>query len=250
MKLGVAPLLALVAAVAAVAGARAQETCAVPEHLTHVEGKLPRVALMAKDAKLDILVEGTGSSTLTGPEGARAAYPARLEAALASRLPGVTVSVRTDVKSRRTTAEMAKALAGLAPAAQPGLVIWQTGTIDAMRGVDPDEFREALEKGVRKLQAVGIDVLLVNMQYSPRTETMITIEPYAEAMRWVAQQTDVPLFDRFAVMRHWSETGAFDLSGSNGLQVAERVHDCLGKLLAELILDAAGIATGQTKDSR
>jgi hypothetical protein len=227
------------------------DPCAVPEHITHVDGKLPRVALMAKERAVNILVEGTGSSVIAGPEGARNAYPARLEAALAARLPNVKVTVATDVRPRRTTADMVKALASLPPEVRPGLVVWQTGTFDAMRGVDPDEFRTVLEKGVRKLQSGGIDVILVNMQYSPRTEAMITVGPFAEAMRVVAQQTDAPLFDRLAAMKHWSETGVFDFSGSDrSTKLAERVHDCIGKLLAEVIFNAAGLDKKHVKESR
>lgn len=245
-----ASAIALVVLCAALpVGAQAPNQCEVPDYLTHVDGKLPRVAIMVKERKLDILVVGTGSSMLGGQEGAKTAYPARLEEALASRLPGVAVTIRTDVKTRRTTADMAKALSSIPPDAKPGLVVWQTGTVDAMRGVDPDDFRYALDKAVKKLQAAGVDVVLMNMQYSPRTESMITVGPYVDSMRWVAQQHDVPLFDRAAVMKHWSENGVFDFSGSDRSQIAERVHDCIGRLLAETILDAAGLDKTQ-KDPR
>jgi hypothetical protein len=93
-------------------------------------------------------------------------------------------------------------------------------------------------------------VLLVNMQYSPRTESMIAAGPYAEIMRWVAQQQDLPLLDRLTIMRHWNETGAFDLSAADKNRTAERVHDCLGNLLAELIIGSAHINHIQTKDVR
>jgi hypothetical protein len=173
-----------------------------------------------------------------------------LEAALGARLPDTKISIRTDVRSRRTTADMAKTILALPETERPGLLIWQTGTVDAMRGIDPDEFRHVLERSVKKLTAVGIDVLLINMQYSPRTESMITVGPYAEAMRWVAQQTDVPLFDRTAVMKYWSENSVFDFASANGARMAERVHDCIGKVLAMTILDAAGIETTQPKETR
>lgn len=229
---------------------RAQDTCAVPEYITHVDGKLPHVAVTAKDRKLDILVVGTGSSMLGGQEGAKTAYPARLEEALTASLPGVAVAVRADVKSRRSTVDMAKTLSALPADHKPSVVVWQTGTVDAMRGVDPDEFRYALEKGVKKLQIAGIDVVLMNMQYSPRTEAMIAVGPYLDAMRWVAQQNDIPLFDRSAAMKHWSEAGMFDLSGSDRSQIAERVHDCIGKVLAKMILESAGLDRAQPKENR
>lgn len=214
--------------------------CDTPASLTYTEGQLPTLpAAVQKERRLDILVEGTGSSVLAGSGGAGNAYPARLEAQLAKRLPGIAVKVRTDVKSRRTTAEMNQTLGKIVLDGRPNLVIWQTGTVDAMRSVDPDEFRSTLEAGVVALQAAGVDVILVNMQYSPRTELMISVGPYAEAMRWVAQQHDVPLFDRLAIMKHWSEAGTFDLTGPDKTHVAERVHDCVGLLLANMILEAA-----------
>jgi hypothetical protein len=227
----------------------AQEICDTPEHFTQVDGRLPRVALMAAERKISILVEGTGSSTLGGPDGPRNAYPARLEAALAKRLPDVKIVVRTDVKMRRTAKDMVKALEEIPPESIPGLVIWQTGTVEAIRQMDPIGFRDVLDRAVRKLRANGIDVLLVNMQYSPRTDAIITEGPYAEAMQWVAQQQDVPLFDRLGVMRHWSQSGVFDLSAGGRNQVAERVHDCIGRLLAEIIVENAGLAPKKPKAS-
>ena len=71
--------------------------------------------------------------------------------------------------------------------------------------IDPDEFRAGVDEGVVALQNAGIDVVLMNLQYSPRTETMISAPPYLDNMRVVAQEHNVPLFDRFAIMRHWSD---------------------------------------------
>jgi lysophospholipase L1-like esterase len=229
----------------------ADPICEVPDHLAHSGGRLDRVHKAAKqEQRLEILVVGTGSSTLSGAEGVRNAYPAKLEAALGSRLPGIAVTVRTDVKNRRTTADMDKAIEVDMPEIKPTLVVWQAGTVDAMRGIDPDEFRASLEHGIQGARAGGADVVLVNMQYSPRTESMIAVGPYAESMRWVAQQQDLPLLDRLAIMRHWNETGAFDLSAADKNQTAERVHDCIGKLLAELIIDSAHLDNSQPKAIR
>jgi hypothetical protein len=88
---------------------------------------------------------------------------------------------------------------------------------------------------------------LMNMQYSPRTELMIAVGTYAENMRVAAQQSDVPLFDRLNVMKHWSETGIFDFSSPSPGHVAEQVHDCIGRLLADLIIDSAQIHLSQQK---
>jgi len=58
----------------------------------------------------------------------------------------------------------------------------------------------------------------------------------------VAQQHDVPLFDRFAIMRQWNDAGDFDLfNAPPGLELAKRVHDCLGRALAKFVIDAAHV---------
>jgi signal transduction histidine kinase len=243
-------LLALVVAVLACTQARAgEDQCQIPEFLTRVDGTLAGVSrAVGKDHRLRILVVGTGSSALLGPEGRQASYPARLETALTAMLPQISISVSADVKIRRNATEMAAALGKLSRDAKADLVIWQTGTVEAMRRVDPDEFRETLDKGVSAVRASGADIILMNMQYSPRTETMIAVQAYADAMHSVAQQRDAPLFDRLAAMKHWSETGAFDLAASNRNRIAEKVHDCLGKTLATLIVESAHLAPNGTKE--
>ena len=69
---------------------------------------------------------------------------------------------------------------------------------------------------------------------------MIALGTYAENMRWVALQQEVPLFDRFSIMKLWSDLGTFDLySPAKKLDTAEQVHDCIGRLLADLVIAAA-----------
>ena len=183
---------------------------------------------------------GSRSSTITTSEGS--AYPARLQAMLKEKLPAVTVNVSVELQAKKTAEEVAAGLVKLVEGKKPTLVIWQTGTVDAMRSVDPDDFRGAVDDGVAALQKAGADVILMNLQYSPRTETMISAPPYLDNMRVVAQQHDVPLFDRFAIMHQWNDLGDFDLfSASHGLELAKRVHDCLGRALSKFVIDAAHI---------
>ena len=234
-------ILALSVSLAVETRAQEPESCDVPSYFVATDAALKHVEKAVKQTKrLDIAVLGTGSSALGGAEGAGKAYPARLQAALERRLPGVTVNVVSQAKMRQTTADMAKTLDKLLIDAKPTLVLWQTGTVDAMRGVDPDEFRSTLEDGVEKLQAGNADVVLINMQYSPRTESMIQLSTYADYMRVVARDRDVPLFDRLGLMRHWSDNGSFDFSAAaTDNALASKVHDCLGRALAALVIEAA-----------
>ena len=234
--------LMLLAGLLAAAPARADDAapaCDVPAYLLTTESALPKVADALKTGHpLDILVVGSRSSTINTSDGS--AYPGRLQAVLRERLPSVAVNVSVELQVKKTAEEVAAGLVKLVEGKRPTLVIWQTGTYDAMRSIDPDDFRGAVDEGVAALQNAGTDVILMNLQYSPRTETMISAPPYLDNMRVVAQQHDVPLFDRFAIMRHWHDAGDFDLfSASHGLELAKRVHDCLGRALSKFVIDAA-----------
>jgi hypothetical protein len=240
--------LMLLAGISTVAPARAEDaaqTCDVPDYLLTSESALPKVADAVKSGhSLDILVVGSRSSTISTSEAS--AYPNRLQATLKDKLPSVTVNVSVELEAKKTAEEVAAGLAKLVEGKKPTLVIWQTGTVDAMRSIDPDDFRSAVDEGVVALQNAGADVILMNLQYSPRTETMISAPPYLDNMRVVAQQHDVPLFDRFAIMRQWNDSGDFDLfSTSHGLELAKRVHDCLGRALSKFVIDAAHVNPAQ-----
>jgi hypothetical protein len=223
----------------------APQTCEVPAYLLSSESSLPKVADAVKNGKpLNILVIGSRSSAI--PTSEASAYPARLQAMLKEKLPSVPLSLSVELQSAKTTEEVNATLVKLVEAKKPTLVIWQTGTVDAMRSIDPDDFRSALDEGVVALQNAGTDVVLINLQYSPRTETMISVPPYLDNMRVVAQQHDVPLFDRFAIMHHWNDSGDFDLfSTSHGIDLAKRVHDCLGRALSTFVIDAARLTPAQ-----
>jgi hypothetical protein len=248
MKSGALLGLALLAVVSAAAVARADDvpaSCEVPDSLLVTESVLNKVADAVKGGhSLDILVVGSRSSTIPASEAS--AYPARLQLAMKEKLPAVPVNLSVELQPRKSAEEVASSLAKLVADKKPTLVIWQTGTVDAMRSTDPDDFRGSVDEGVTALQTAGVDVVLMNLQYSPRTETMISAPPYLDNMRAVAQQHEVPLFDRFAMMQHWNEQGDFDLfSSSHGIDMAKRVHDCIGRALAKFIIDAAHVGPAQ-----
>ena len=246
--LGRAVAVGAIVLCSAVAGrGEPSDVCAVPGYLLFGDSELGRVnAAVTKEKELRIVALGGTSSTLPGPDGASFAYPARLEAALSRRLPGVKVTVTAITKPRQTAEEMAESIDKLLLDQKPSLVIWQTGTYDAVHGTDPEEFRAAVSDGVEKLQAGGADVVLVNMQYSPRTESIVAVGAYADSMRWVSREREVPVFDRLAIMRHWYDNGQFDLyKATKDLKMAKSVHDCLGRALGATIIDAAHLETQQ-----
>jgi len=226
--------------------------CEVSESLIASEIDLTRVTNEIKDRhRLDISVVGSGSSALSGPDGARFAYPARLEAVLRDRLPGNEIKVTAHVQLRQTTAEMAEGMKDVLAQDKPALVIWQAGTVDALRGIEPEEFRTSLETGIDAIAAADADAIVMNMQYSPRTESMLGVDAYADVMHWVAQQRGVVLFDRLAIMRSWTDSGTFDLyAATKDYAMARRVHECIGRALASQIINTAHLDAGKMQTTR
>ncbi len=169
MRSGVIAGLVWLAAVAAAEPVRADDppqnpsqeahrACEVPNTFLATESRLPKVADAVKAGRpLDILVIGSRSSTIPGSEAS--AYPARLQASLKDTLPQITVNIALEIHPKKTAEEMAGALVKLMEAKKPTLVIWQTGTVDALRSVDPDDFRNAVDEGVVALQNAGTDVI-------------------------------------------------------------------------------------------
>src|SRR5580765_8588888 len=171
MKRLAAIVLSVFACIGTASGA--DDACLVAAHLVQADAALPRVAAAIKKKALVIVVAGTTSSTLPGPNGTASAYPTRLEAALRKKLPGVDIKIISLAKPRQTAADMAAAFPKVLKDEKPALVIWQTGTADAMQGVPADAFQATLEDAIGRIHDGGADIVFINPQYSPRTDAVI-----------------------------------------------------------------------------
>jgi acyl-CoA thioesterase-1 len=61
-------------------------------------------------------------------------------------------------------------------AEDPVMVVWEVGINDAVRGTDVDDFAETLQSGVDELKNRAIDSMLVDMQFSRSSATVINFE--------------------------------------------------------------------------
>ena len=229
---------------AAAASAQGSDVCAVSEDLLSTNVPLPHVAEAIQAKHLQIAVIGSASSTLRGASGVQHAYPAQLEAELGRRLSGVAVKVVPHIQ-QGAAADAAATFPRLLAAEKPNLVVWQTGTGDVMLGIDPEVFHDALDKGLQTLQTGGADVILMNLQYSPRTDAMMHVDAYAHAMRTVAEDRNVLLFDRMGIMKYWNDEGIFDFYSMSNDGTVERVHHCIGRLLADVVVGSSNAGPGK-----
>jgi hypothetical protein len=228
MLIGIAPALA--------------QNCPVSHELVATFAPLPHVhADVTKDKKLNILVV-SAAPTQTGAAAGLKSYPYFLEMALKARFPKTDITVFAHSIPRKPVDDMVVALPQLLKERKPDLVIWQTGTVEAIRAMDPDVYGEKLLAGVDLILAAKADVILINQQYSPRTDFVFDGAPYTDNMRYVAQSKNIALFNRYAIMKYWAETGIFDLSAMRDSGLYEKVHRCLGGLLSDFIVRAASLS--------
>jgi acyl-CoA thioesterase-1 len=226
--------------IAPFAAAQEQEKdCAAPSELIQDDPKLPLLAARLKQHKAVKIVAIGGSSTAgAAAQSPLQSYPQRLEETLAEHFPDVEITVVNKGVPRQTAQEMVDRFAKDVIAEDPVLTIWETGTTDAVRGIDVDSFTATLEAGIAALRARDIEVMLVDMQYSRRTASIIGFDRYLATMHRVADVDEVYLFKRFEIMRFWSENGTFNFEdvqkGDRG-RLAADVYDCLARRIADAI---------------
>jgi hypothetical protein len=125
------------------------------------------------------------------------------------------------------------------------LVLWQTGTVEAARGLEVDEMVEALHGGLDQVKAASADAVLIDPQFSRFLRANANVDAYREALRLVAAAHGVPLFRRYEVMRHWAEADTVDLERAprnERTAVTDRLNDCLARAIAMLLRKAVAEA--------
>lgn len=216
-----------------------ERDCLVPERFYTFEPPLTKTAkALASGREVVIAALGGASTVGLAAGGPGLAWPARLASALAGRFPSTPTKVVNLAVARQTAKAAVERLARDVLPLKPTLVIWETGTMEAVRGTDVDEFRETLQAGIDELRAAGAEVVLMNMQFSRETDAMIHFEPYLIAMRELANANDVPLFRRRGIMRYWAESDLLDLRARDAekrRQLAAKLYDCIGRAMADFV---------------
>ena len=203
---------------------------------------LPHVAhRIAAGDPLRIVAFGSSSTLGVGASTPAAAYPARLEAVLKQALPqlagGVTVLNRG--VGGEAVDDMLARLDRDVLAAAPQLVIWQTGSNDALRGVSLAHFREATTVAIRRVREAGIDVVLMEPQWCPRLDATPGAYRFRDAVREVGDALDVPVIRRSDLMQAWIAQARLtreELFAPDGLHMADHGYALLAQAAADAVL--------------
>ncbi len=232
--------------------AAASVNCDLPPDLTTPDEALPGVAVaMAKRGQVEVLAIGSGSTVgdTTGGAGAtvyhfpKSSFPYRMIEALQAARP--TVRFHLTVKGGRnmTAEEMLPLLRQEFAAQRYDLVVWQTGTVEAVRGLRPETMRDAIRDGVDVAAAEGADVVVVDPQFSRFLRANTDLGPYDTALQEVAAMPGVTLFPRFDLTHVWASNGDIDLervSPDARDHTIAKLNICLGRALAKFVLTGSG----------
>lgn len=218
----------------------APRPCPIPPETLEEARPLQAAARALELGELRILVVGSASiaAPAGGVEGATP-WPARLETALGRRHAGARVVVQVRGARGASVGDNLPRLVEALRAEAPALVLWQAGTVELARGMDPHEMTEVMREGLDAIRRAGADVLLMDQQYSRFLRANANVEPYRERLRLLAASAGAAVFPRFELMRHWVDTSTLDLERApRGERAAalERLNACLGEAVAQVII--------------
>lgn len=199
-------------------------------------------AHVARREPVRVLAIGSSSTEGIGASGPDRTYPHLLEQALRGAWRGTPVDVtNAGIGGETADQTLARLAEALARPVKPDLVIWQVGTNDAITGGDEAAFRRRLEQGVALVRAAGSDLIVLDQQYYPAIPDHARYERFVGLVAAVAQEAEVPVFSRYALMKGWNRQDPALLAGmlsSDRFHMGDQGYACLVQALGRDILDA------------
>ena len=213
--------------------------------------RLPH-AQAALTHRQELLIVAMGSSST---EGAMASslghsYPAQLQGMLSAEVPQGHVAVINRGIGGQDAGRESDRLDADVIAIRPQVVIWQVGANGALQADSLSQFRDLVSAGVRKLQAAGVDVVLMDNQRSPRILASGQDANFNQALADISHETGASVFSRDRLMASWAEEGAptAEFIATDGLHQNDQGYHCVARALADEI--AAAISPRSLSASR
>lgn len=216
--------------------------CEAPAELIDLSAALPR-SQAALESRREIVIVALGSSSTQGTGATTQArtYPAQLQRALQLALPEHTVHVVNLGRGGERAGSMVERISSEVAAYSPDLVIWQTGVNDLLLQTDIDNIPELLGEGIRKIHALGADVVLMDVQFAPRVVASNRHKQMKALLEEAARANGSGLHRRFDLMEYWAHPtriGYSALISGDGLHMTDASYRCTGRTLSEGLLGA------------
>ena len=210
--------------------------CGVPDSIVLLPDQLRRTKSILTEGKpIKVLAIGSSSTRGIGASSPKRAYPVRFEIELERRFPNVDTIVWNDgVNGEMASATLQRLKRDVGYFA-PDLVVWQVGTNDAMAGVDLQDFAATLRDGIAWTTDRGVDLVLMDPQYSPRVAKEPVYSAYVDIIARVADEAGVPVMRRYKAMRYWAEakTEAPSMLADDSFHLNDLGYACVAEVLAE-----------------
>jgi acyl-CoA thioesterase-1 len=247
-----AALLAIAMTTAAASAVEASPKCSAPPELTRLDHTLNRTARrLAAGEPLTIVAIGSSSTAGAGATSPAASYPSQLAAELQARFPGNKITVLNRGVNGEEARDMLARFDDSVVAARPDLVLWQLGTNSVLRDRPLAPASGVIREGLRRLKAIGADVVLIDPQFAPKVIAKHDSEGMVSLISLAAKEANIDLFPRYAVMRDWRDHQGLPFEAflsPDGLHMNDWSYACLARLLGGGIAEAAtrAIASAQT----
>lgn len=211
--------------------------CQVPEDVAW-SGPIADTSRAGRSTESTPKIVAFGSSSTAGVGASRPenGYVAQFGRAFETQRGGRRIQIINAGVNGNTTADMLGRLGPDVLDRQPAVVIWQTGTNDALRQIPIEQFRRDLTRGLAEFKARGIKVILVGPQDFDRASAVKNYADYVAAMQAVAKKENVTLLHRYRMMRYLAlqhRGGMAELLANDRLHMNDEAHRCVGELLAE-----------------
>jgi acyl-CoA thioesterase I len=235
------------------AGSELGRACDTPAEFTTTDAPLGQFATaIAAGGPVDVLAVGSATTVGSISSGSGlptsstegASFPWRMIRALTAALPGVKFALTVRGGRGMTAEDMLPQLDAALKQQHFPLVLWQTGTVEAVRGVRPDGMLEVLHIGAEHVRDAGGDLVLIDPQFSRFLRANTDLDPYENVLQQVAAMPGVALFHRFDLMRTWANDGHIDLERTpkaDRAKALDELNECLGQTLARFVLNGADV---------
>jgi acyl-CoA thioesterase-1 len=198
---------------------------------------LPRVVKEIKNRhELNVVALGSSSTYGIGASARDKTFPARLETMLQEQLPNVQVSVINLGVTGEPTRLAAERIQLDVMRLNPSLLIWQVGTIEGTSKTPVGEFELTLRKSLAFLREKGIDVILVDGQWTPDLDMSSHYKAINESVARIASAEHVPFVSRFQFMRGIGKRDGVEDMLSDGFHLNDLGYERMAQLVASDIL--------------
>lgn len=229
-------------------GARAEDQsvpaqpakCNCPGNLAQFKEQIARTAQrVMRREPVTIVAIGSSSTAGAGASSPARSYPSRLVEELHQRFPHAPIRMVNRGQNGDTIPSMLKRLDENVLAEHPDLVIWQLGTNSVLRDESLSPMQAMVHEGLRRIRASGADVILIDPQFAPRVTEKPEAVKMVNLIGAIAEQEQVPLFRRFAIMRAWHDQGVpFSVFlDRDQLHLNDWSYGCVARLLGAMIAD-------------